>query len=235
MARMAMETGRRPVLRRHMDPSERQAGVLGLFGAFCFVVVAIYVRLIGRADLDTSLQAALRAAAEWVDPFGSYWVEAAARDLAPAGGPTMIGLVVAVAVVHVALTRGWGGAALVLAALGGGVLLGVLLKIGFGRSGVPISLHWLPLFGASFPSAGALVPAIVYPTLGAVLAVTYGGGLVGAFLIGCSALAALLIGLSRAVLGVHLPTDVLAGWSAGLAWASLCWIVMRRTRGWGRL
>jgi undecaprenyl-diphosphatase len=234
MAQVAMDPPR-PASQRRMETAERQVGVLGVFGAFCFLAVAIYVDLLGRVGLDAVLQEALRIAAGWADPFRDHWVEQAARDLAPAGGPTILGLVVAVATAHVVLSRGWGAATLLLAALAGGLLAGAFLKIGFGRLGSLFTPQWLQIFGASFPSAGALASAIIYPTLGAALAAIYRRRLVGAFLIACALLATLLVGLSRALLHIHLPTDVLAGWSAGLAWASLCWIVIRRIRNWGRL
>lgn len=234
MARMAVDT-RGLASRRRMDAAERRVGLIGAFGAVCLVALALYVMLFDRAELDAVLQEALERAVDWMDPFKTYWVEQSARDLAPAGGTTMIGLVVAVATAHVLLSRGLSVAALVLMALVFGILVLLVLKLTLGRSGASFSVHSLGLFSASFPSFGAMAAPIVYATLGAVLAVVYGGGLVGAFLVACAGLGTLLIGFSRVALHMHLPTDVLAGWSAGLAWASLCWIVMRRSRGWGRL
>jgi undecaprenyl-diphosphatase len=178
---------------------------------------------------------ALRRGAELADPYRTNWVDGAARDIAGLGGPAMLALIVAAAIAHLFFARGWGPAALLLMAVFGGAALAVVLKLSFGRTGLTFSPGGLSMFSTSFPSANAVLSAIIYPTLGAVLAVAYGHRMVAATLLAVAAAATLLIGLSRALLGMHLPTDVLAGWCAGIAWAALCWIVMRRARGGSRV
>ena len=48
------------------------------------------------------------------------------------------------------------------------------------------------------------------------------------YVLGVAVLLTLMVGVSRVYLGVHWPSDVLAGWCAGFAWAMLCWLVARR-------
>jgi undecaprenyl-diphosphatase len=45
-------------------------------------------------------------------------------------------------------------------------------------------------------------------------------------------LTTLLVGISRIYLGVHWPSDVLAGWCAGFVWAMLCWLTARAWQRW---
>jgi undecaprenyl-diphosphatase len=48
------------------------------------------------------------------------------------------------------------------------------------------------------------------------------------YVLGIAVLITLMVGVSRVYLGVHWPSDVLAGWCAGFAWAMLCWLVARQ-------
>jgi undecaprenyl-diphosphatase len=67
----------------------------------------------------------------------------------------------------------------------------------------------------------------VYLTLGALLAGYVKGRYTRAYVLAVAMALTALVGASRVYLGVHYPTDVLAGWSVGLMWALLCWTAER--------
>jgi undecaprenyl-diphosphatase len=70
-----------------------------------------------------------------------------------------------------------------------------------------------------------MMAAVTYLTLGALLARMHAPPALKAFFLGMACLLTVLIGISRVYLGVHWPTDVLAGWAAGSVWAIICWTV----------
>ncbi|HKH34153.1 MAG TPA: phosphatase PAP2 family protein, partial [Beijerinckiaceae bacterium] len=111
------------------------------------------------------------------------------------------------------------------AAVGGGMLMSTLLKLGFARPRPDLVPHGARVYTASFPSGHAMLSAVTYLTLGALLARVQPRRRIKAFFLGLAILLTIVIGMSRVYLGVHWPSDVLAGWCGGAAWAALCWFV----------
>jgi undecaprenyl-diphosphatase len=104
----------------------------------------------------------------------------------------------------------------------------VLLKLLFARDRPSVVPHLVIADSGSFPSGHSMLSAVIYPTLGALLA-RFARRRGNQVLPIVAAIAVtVLVGISRLVLGVHYPTDVLAGWSAGAAWAGFVWLAVDR-------
>jgi undecaprenyl-diphosphatase len=155
------------------------------------------------------------------DPLGPGWLTEAIRDLTALGSFSVLGLMVAGVLGYLLLTGKRVMALLVLVSVIGGTLVSSLLKELFSRPR-PDLAHAAEVFTASFPSGHALISTVTYLTLGVLLARVQASARVRVYIIGMAVLLALVIGLSRLYLGVHYPTDVLAGWCLGAAWAGLC-------------
>lgn len=196
----------------------------GLWG---FVELADTVMEGETHEFDRWLLLLLRVPGDASDPLGPGWLEEAGRDITALGGVSVLTLITLLAGGFLVLQRKWRVALLLLAAVAGGLLLSSLLKFGFDRPRPDLVPHGALVYTASFPSGHSMLSAVVYLTLGAILASTERQRWVKAYLLGCGVSLTLLIGVSRVYLGVHWPTDVLAGWTAGAVWAASCWLVAR--------
>ena len=114
---------------------------------------------------------------------------------------------------------------LLAVATAGGLLVSVVLKDLFSRARPEFASGTSHVMTASFPSGHSMLSAIVYLTLGVLLARTSTHYRFKLYFLTIAVLVTVLVGLSRIYLGVHYPTDVLAGWSFGLIWALMCWLI----------
>jgi undecaprenyl-diphosphatase len=177
---------------------------------------------------DRSVLLAFREDPNSKEPIGPHWLQGGARDITALGSFTVLGIVL-VAVVGYSLLIGRRVAAwLMLGAVLGGVALNSLLKLFFARPRPVLVAPAVEVYTASFPSGHAAISAITYLTLAALLARTTASRRIRIYFIAIGMLLTFLIGLSRVYLGVHYPTDVIAGWCLGSAWALACWVVMTR-------
>lgn len=176
--------------------------------------------------IDRALMLALRDPADPAVPLGPSWLHEVGRDITALGGNAVLTLVTAGSALYLLLVRKRAAAVLLLVSVLGGMLLSTSLKLGFDRPRPDLVPHGMEVFTASFPSGHALLSAVTYLTLGTLLARLQPRRRLKAFFLGVAVLIAGMVGVSRVYLGVHWPSDVLAGWCIGAAWAMLCWIVV---------
>jgi len=223
------------VARRDRDELLLLVGMLTLLGAVLLIVNLAGEVLEGDTlDFDKRMLGALRKADNPSQPIGPAWLELAAFDLTALGGPTVLGLTVAAVVGYLLLMGLYRNAAFVFVASAGGWLLNGILKEFFARPRPQVVPHLREVMSLSFPSGHALTSAAVFLTLGALLMRVAERRLVKFYIMAVAILATLLVGSTRVYLGVHYPTDVLAGWLIGVSWALFCWLLERsleRTAG----
>lgn len=187
------------------------------------------------ADFDERVLLSLRTADDLTDPIGPGWFEEMARDITGLGGFGVLTLLTLAATGYLLLHRKGHTALYLVLAIGSGILMSTLLKHLFDRPRPDLVPHAQVVYTSSFPSGHSMMSAVVFFTLGALLAGVQTNLRLRAYLLAVAAVLALLVGASRVYLGVHWPTDVLAGWTAGAAWALLCWIVAEWLRRHGHV
>ncbi len=194
----------------------------GLFG---FIELMEVARATEPHAFDTAILLFFREAGNPAVPIGPVWFADAVRDLTSLGSASVLIFITAATVVYLVITGRAAAALFVFLSVAGGQLLSSLLKLGVDRPRPDLVAHLTDVHTLSFPSGHAMLSAVTYLTLGALAARAARSRAVEIYLIGLALLATFLIGASRVYLGVHWPSDVLAGWCAGASWAMLCWLV----------
>ena len=207
-------------------------GILGItaLAAFVFIRLASEVGEGETRVFDTGIMLALRQPGDLARPIGPAWLNLAMLDFTALGGTAVLTLLALAAIGFLLAKRDWWQAGFLGVAIGGGALLNTALKIGYARPRPELVAHLVNVTSLSFPSGHAMNSAVTYLTLGVLLERAVPERRVKLYLMAVSIGLTLLVGVSRVYLGVHWPTDVLAGWTVGAGWAALCWFVAERLR-----
>lgn len=163
----------------------------------------------------------------WLPPARPGWLTNSLSDITALGGYTALTLLTIAAAIRLVLAKDYLTALITVAAVSSSGLLTHVMKLAFDRARPDLIDHLTHSASSSFPSGHALQSTTAFLFVGALMARGATGGL-KAFYLGGALLLAVLVGVSRVYLGVHWPTDVLAGWCLGVAWAALWCLVLRR-------
>lgn len=222
--------GAHPLLDRAMAQVSRLERwtmiVIGIAAATLFAFAKLGEEMVegDTRAFDEYVLLALRTPGNPSDPIGPGWFEEMMRDFTALGGTAVLLTVTLAVTGYLIIARRRRLALTVAVSVITGMLLSQTLKWGFARPRPDLVPALTQVYTHSFPSGHAMVSAVVYLTLGVLCARAPIGTAMKAYLLSVATLLTFIVGISRVYLGVHWPTDVLAGWAGGAAWALLCWL-----------
>jgi undecaprenyl-diphosphatase len=177
------------------------------------------------SSFDRAILFALRRPEALALPIGPTWLPKVMTEITALGGGTVLTMMTVLVVGYLVAAKRPSTALFVIVAVSGGAILSAILKHIFERPRPELVPHLVSVSSVSFPSGHAMNSAVVYLTLGTLLAKSEQTRAVRIYLLVASVLLTLLVGCSRIYLGVHWPTDVVAGWCVGSIWALVCSII----------
>jgi len=187
--------------------------------------------------IDGRLILALREPGDLNDPIGSRTIEEAVRDVTALGGTTLVVVVTVVSVLAFVFHRKRVHALVMAGAVAAAWASSQLTKAFFGRPRPDLVPHDVYVYSGSFPSGHSTMSTAAFLTLAMLVASLEMKRRSKALAYTLAALVVVGVGFSRVYLGVHWPSDVLAGWCLGAAWALVGWLALRmlggQTRGAG--
>jgi len=197
------------------------AGSVALLGAH---IAAVLVT--GRSfGFDAPILLALRVPGHLDVPIGPVWLRQSAIDISALGGFTLMWLFGGSFIAALVMLRRRAEAAWVAASLVGASLISTGLKDIIHRPRPALVPHLVWVDNASFPSGHALISAATYLTIALMLAGLVRRRAARAAIVAFFSAVVVLIGCSRVYLGVHWPSDVVAGWCFGTVWAiAVFWV-----------
>jgi undecaprenyl-diphosphatase len=207
-------------------PETRLAAIflvlLGLIWAFLGIAEAVGEHETRR--FDRAILRLFRRGPDLAHVVGPDWVQTAAQQLTALGSGSVMLVLTLIIAGYLMLSNHFRHAFQVVAATSGGALLGWIMKLIYQRPRPEIVPRLSHVDSWSFPSGHANIAMIVYLTLGILLARYSSTGLQKIYVMAVAGVLVLVVGWTRVALGVHYPSDVLAGWTLGFSWALLVWL-----------
>lgn len=201
---------------------------LCLAGFWMFGVLAEEVHEGDSAQIDKQLLLMLRNPADITDPIGGRWLEEIMRDLTALGGAFIVTSISLIGFIYLLVSKQTARAWYLAISVATGFMFSSLMKYGFDRPRPDLVPHGSIVYTSSFPSGHSLMSALAYLTLAVLLAEAQTRKSMKIYFMGVAILITMLTGISRVYLGVHWPSDVLAGWLGGASWAMMIWLIWTR-------
>lgn len=217
------------------EPAVLVAMFIAVAAVWAFIELAGEVLEGDTRIFDDRILRAMRTAADPAIPIGPPWLAEMGRDMTALGGFALLIFFTLVAAGFLWLSRKQHLSWFLLASAISGYIVSNLLKLAFQRERPNIVPHLSYVNTTSFPSGHSMNSAVIYLTLGVIVAAGLSSRRLKAYVITVAVIMTLLVGVSRVYLGVHYPTDVLAGWMSGTVWAMLCWLTARMLQRGGRV
>jgi len=185
--------------------------------------------------IDEAILLAMRSPGDLSNPIGPPWLEEMGRDFSALGGTAVLGLLTLVVAGYLVFQNYIRTMVFLLVSVTGVLIVSSFAKHFFERPRPELVPHDSIVFTASFPSGHSMMSAVTYLTLAAIIARLEPRRRVKLYLLSVAVLLTFGVGISRVYLGVHWPSDVIAGWAAGAGWALLCLGIARWLERRGRI
>jgi len=223
-------------LRASAAKADTLVGALGIFliaglivaaiGTAVFVTLASHVRSGSTQAFDDSV-------IRWMGAHHTSGLDTVMVEVTALGTGTVVLMIAAIAGLFLVLTQHKYSAILLLASTLGGLVLNAVLKLGFNRPRPSIFVPTVHAVSSSFPSGHTMSAAIVYTTVAYLAARLHKRKWARWMVMTAAFIIIALISISRMYLGVHYPSDVIAGVVIGLAWAGFCMATLEAIQKFG--
>ncbi len=190
-----------------------------------FIIIASNVKDGSTQNFDQGIIELFREPGTKSKAVGSEELTNTMRDITALGGGPVIFIITLSVTGFLILRKDYHSVFLVLFAVIGGALIDLWFKHLFGRTRPLLEYQLVQEHTLSFPSGHSMMSAVIYLSLAVLVSRILVRRIMRLYVIIVAILLSFIIGISRIYLGVHYPTDVIGGWSLGLAWAGVCWFI----------